>query len=288
MECIKRSKKVVWYILIILLTIIVSLVIFFKISYSKTRTEFNEIVEQKISLIQQTSDVFTEEDIKELPVPVQKYFKQCGYIGKVKMHYIKAEFQNVDFKMSPEKTIKIDYTQYNFVNKPERFAFINSSLYGIPFEGLDSYNNGVGSMKGCIAKVITLFDQRGSEMDKASLVTFLAESLMVPSVALQDYIVWEEIDETHAKATINYYGISASGIFSFDENGMWKSFITNDRVAAAMDGTKREAEWSAIIDEYQEKDGILQPKVVQSIWHYPEGDDIYFNKNKSEVSIVYY
>lgn len=277
-----------WYILVFLLAIIVALVIFFKLPYSKTRTEFNEIVEQKISLIQQTSDIFTDKDLEGLPVPVQKYIKKCGYLGKKKMNYIKAEFKNVDFKMSPEKTIKIDYTQYNFVNQPDRFAFIDSSLYGIPFEGFDFYSDGVGSMKGSIAKMITLFDQRGSEMDKACLVTFLAESLMVPNVALQDYIVWEEIDEIHAKATINYYGISASGIFSFDEDGLCQSFETGDRVATAMDGTKREAKWSAIIDEYQEKDGILQPKVVKSIWHYPEGDDIYFNKNESEVSITYY
>lgn len=277
-----------WYILISLVVIFGALVIFFKMPFSKTRTEFNRVIERKISMVQTKSDVFTEDDIKDLPIPIQKYFKLCGYIGKTKMNYMKAEFKNVDFKMSPDKTIKIDYTQYNFVNQPDRFAFIDSSLFGIPFEGLDSYNDGVGSMKGSIAKIITLFDQRGDEMDTACLVTFLAECLMVPNAALQDYIVWEEIDETHAKATINYYGISASGIFSFDENGLWQSFKTSDRVATAMDGTKREAEWSAIINDYKETNGILKPSIVQSIWHYPEGDDIYFNKNQSEFLINYY
>lgn len=276
------------YFFICLLAVIFVMVMFFKLPYSKTRAEFNNAIEQKISMARENSYVFTEEDIKELPVPVQKYFKQCGYIGKLKMNYMKAEFKDVDFKMSPEKTIKIDYTQYNFVNQPDRFAFIDSSLYGIPFEGFDSYNDGVGSMKGSIAKIITLFDQRGNEMDKACLVTFLAECLMVPNVALQDYIVWDEIDETHAKATINYYGISASGVFTFDEKGLWQSFKTRDRVATAMDGSKREAEWSAIINGYHEINGILKPRVVQSIWHYPEGDDIYFNKNQSEFSITYY
>lgn len=272
----------------VLIAIICVIVIFFNIPYSKTKTEFNRIIEQKSSIINKNAEVFTENDIKDLPVPVQRYIIKCGYIGKSKMNYMKAEFKNVDFRMSPEKTIKIDYTQYNFVNQPDRFALIDSSLYGIPFEGLDSYNNGVGSMKGSIAKLITLFDQRGAEMDKASLVTFLAECLIVPNVALQDYIVWEEIDETHAKATISYYEISVSGIFTFDENGLWQSFETSDRVATSMDGSKREAKWSAIINDYQETNGILQPRIVQSIWHYPEGDDVYFNENKSEVSIVYY
>ena len=277
-----------WYVLIVLLILLTAIVIFFKIPYSKTRTEFNKAVENKVAYTNKSSEVFAEDDIKNLPEPVQKYFKHCNYIGKIKMNYMKAEFKDVNFKMSPEKTINIDYTQYNFSNKPNRFAFIDSNLYGIPFEGFDSYNDGVGSMKGNIAKLITLFDQRGQEMDKACLVTYLAESLMLPSAALQDFISWEEIDDTHAKATINYYGISASGIFTFDEDGLWLSFKTSDRVATSMDGSKREAEWSAIIEDYQVVSGILQPRVVKSIWHYSEGDFVYFNENNAHVTFEFY
>ena len=54
------------------------------------------------------------------------------------MTYMKATFKKVDFKILENKTIKIDYTQFNFVEKPERFAYIDSSLYGIPFEAEQS------------------------------------------------------------------------------------------------------------------------------------------------------
>lgn len=277
-----------WYVLIGVIILFATIVVFFKLPFSKTKMEFNKAVGNKIASANELSEVFTEEDIMNLPEPVQKYFKRCGYIGTAKMNYMKAEFENVDFKMSAEKTIRIDYTQYNFVNKPDRFAFIDSDLYGIPFEGFDSYNDGVGSMKGNFAKLITLFDQRGEEMDKACLVTYLAESLMVPSAALKDFIVWEEIDETHAKATIKYYGISASGIFTFNEDGLWLSFKTSDRVATSMDGTKRDADWSAIIEDYQDVNGLLLPRVVKSIWHYPEGDFVYFNENDTHVNFEFY
>ena len=80
-------------------------------------------------------------------------------------------------------------------------------------KGLDAYIDGHGSMKGILAKSITLFDQTGPTMDKASLVTFLSECLLVPNAALQDYITWEAVDDLHARATISYYGISASGMF---------------------------------------------------------------------------
>jgi hypothetical protein len=65
------------------------------------------------------------------------------------------------------------------------------------------------------------------------------------------------------------------------------SFRTSDRVATSMDGSARQADWSAIILDYQIVNGIKQPKTLQSIWHYPEGDNIYFNENKASVSFKY-
>ena len=52
-------------------------------------------------------------------------------------------------------------------------------MYGIPFEGIDAYQNGAGSMKGVIAKTFTLFDQKGEAMDQAGLPACLAESLLL-------------------------------------------------------------------------------------------------------------
>ena len=276
-----------WITLLIIFILIVSVFIFLYMPYSRSKSEFDQMINSKISSTAEMKDVFTEEDIKGLPSPVQKYFKYTGLLGTPKMAYMKATFKNVDFIMSENKTIKIDYTQFNFVERPERFAYIDSSLYGIPFEGIDSYQNGVGSMKGTIAKTINLFDQRGESMDKACLVTILSESLIIPNVALQDYIQWEAIDDTHAKATISYYGISASGIFTFDKEGAMVSFDTEDRTATDTKGATRKAEWSAVVSNYQTVNGIKQPKVMQAIWHFPEGDSIYFNKNKSDVIIEF-
>lgn len=44
------------------------------------------------------------------------------------------------------------------------------------------------------------------------------------SFALSDYISWEEINSTAAKATMSYEGVTASGAFKFDENGDFVSF----------------------------------------------------------------
>jgi len=263
----------------ILAAIILLAVVYFIQPYSSLKSDFNKTAAQLISETQPETEIFTEQDIARLPEPVRKYFIHCGYIGTPKMSWMKTEFKDVPFSTGVDKAmITIDYTQYNFVETPNRLAFIDSAMYGIPFQGFDSYNQGVGSMKGVIAKAFTLFDQKGVEMDKACLATVLAESLYVPNIALQDYITWEAIDDTHAKASITSFGISASGIFTFNEAGEILEFTTNDRMAVGFDGSKQSIPWSAVYEGYERNEnGIFKPTILKAVWHYPEGDLAYFN-----------
>jgi len=48
------------------------------------------------------------------------------------------------------------------------------------------------------------------------MVRYLAEIVWFPSAALNDYIHWEQIDSTTAKATMTYVRITSSGLFKFD------------------------------------------------------------------------
>ena len=94
------------------------------------------------------NEVFTDKDFSCLPIAIQKYIAYCGYIGTPKMSYLKMEYHNVDFSQGRNgPTLKIDYTQYNFINEPCRMALIDSSMFGIPFEGYDYYQN--GERRGC-------------------------------------------------------------------------------------------------------------------------------------------
>lgn len=244
---------------------------------SKTHSEFISIRDRILQDAQHNFAVFTKRDVSRLPRSVVNYFYYCGYIGAPKMYAMKAVYQDVRFLFGKGKPITIDYVQYNIAYEPARIAYIDSCLLGIPFEGLDLYISGSGSMKGILANLITLFNQRGEALDKSGLATFLSECLIIPTVALQDYITWEEIDALHAKATMSYYGNSASGIFSFSENGQMISFDTYDREAAAINGSRRKARWSAVFSDYRLENGVNRPSRFQAIWRYDDGDLIYFD-----------
>ena len=264
--------------LAIIALIVLGLLIWFQIPYSPTKSEFRRLTRHQLTKTPAQNGIFTPEDIAELPLPVKKYFQYCGYIGTPKMSNMKIEYNDVDFVLSGFKEkFKIKYIQYNSIAEPERIAYIRTSLFGLPFEGIDAYQNGAGSMQGIVAKNSTMFNQKGAAMNRAGLVTCLAESLLLPNLALQNYISWEEIDETHAQAVISYYGISASGIFTFDENGAMTSFTTDDREYVTPKGKPQKVKWSAVCEDYQEVDGIKYPAALKAVWHFPTRDLVYFD-----------
>ncbi|MTI59950.1 MAG: hypothetical protein FH762_08190 [Firmicutes bacterium] len=236
---------------------------------------------EKMNLINQS---FTEDDIKSLPAPVQKYFRYCGYIGKQKMLNAKIVFKDVDF-ISNGKELKLRSEQYNFVSKPTRLAYLNSKVMGIiSFEGRDKYQNGKGSMIGKVMKIITLFNVTGPEMNQSALVTFLAEALIVPNAALQDYIKWKEINDNQAKAIMTYGGISVEGIFTFNDKGEFIRFETNDRYMDKGNGVMEKEKWTAEVHNYIEKDGIKVPGRMKGIWNLSEDDLLYFDGYISNIS----
>lgn len=287
----KARKRKMFIALGMLLVIVGALVIWFNIPYSPVKKQFQSDITALLAKNQLSADneLFAEKDFSHLPTAIQRYIENCGYIGTAKMSYLKMEYHNVDFSQGKSgPTLKIDYTQYNFINEPCRMALIDSSMFGIPFEGYDYYQNGTGGMKGVIAKAITLFDQTGADMDKACLATFLAESLFAPTILLQDYITFEEISDFEVRATITYGGQTASGIFTFNEQYEMISFTTNDRAVAGTDGNIEYIPWSAICNDYQlSANSIKYPTKFQAVWNYPDGDFVYFDGVISEVSYGY-
>ena len=298
-------------ILIIIATIILITAIWFNIPYSPVKNEFVKDVKECIEKSDSTPKcVITKADFENFPPAIQKYIESCGYIGTPHKSYLRMFYKNVDFmqgKNGPK--LKIDYTQYDFgfitnpknggvktlsktsldptnnAAEPCRLALIDSSMFGIPFQGYDYYKNGIGGMKGVIAKCFTLFNQTGAEMDKACLATYLAEIMFLPSALLSGYITFEEIDDYNVRATISNGGQTCSGVFTFNQNYEYISFTTNDRAVSNPDNTMENIPWSAICGDYKvSASGIKYPSTFKAVWNYPESDFVYFDGKLSEVN----
>lgn len=133
----KARKRKMFIVLGMLLVIIGALVIWFNIPYSPVKKQFQNDITALFTENQLLVDnrLFTEKDFSHLPTAIQRYIENCGYIGTKKMFYLKMEYHKVDFSQGKGgPTLKIDYTQYNFIDEPSRRALLDSSMFGIPFE----------------------------------------------------------------------------------------------------------------------------------------------------------
>ena len=279
-------KKKIMIVLIVVAAIILLLAVWFNIPYSPVKAQFKNDVEARTQNTASPTGTIDSAAIANLPPLIQKYLETSGYIGSERRSHLTMEYRDVDFGLGVNKPrLKIDYTHTDFADSPDRLAFIDSKMFGVPFQGYDYYTDGKGGMKGVLAKLFTLFDQTGPEMDKACLITYLAEAFFLPEALLKDFITFTQVDERTVEATITNKGVTASGVFHFNDSYEMTSFTTNDRGQIAPDGSIEHTPWEAQCENYKEySDGIRRPTVFRAVWKNKGGDFIYFDGMISHVN----
>ena len=267
------------------------LVIFwFSIPYSPFRNQFKKDLTKQMQLSESflreaSNAVYAKEDFESLPPLLRAYIEECGYIGSPRKSVLKMEYMKVDFALGQNRPkLKIDYSQVDFANIPVRLAFIDSKMFGIPFQGYDYFVNGKGGMKGVLAKSCQLFDQTGERMDKAALVTYLAEIIFLPEALLQNFVSFNQLDSHRVEARIEYKGLKACGIYHFNDAHEMIYFSTDERGQSSSDGSIENIPWEAQCREYKlYSDGIKRPSIFRAVWKYPDQDFIYFDGKISSV-----
>lgn len=237
----------------------------------------SEVKREKEKCMKDSVERITEQSISALPEPLQRYFRHCGYVGANWMNQVDIKWEDFFLKMSPTKGwLPLKCRQMNFVTEPSRIVYMKGKLKGfIPFEGRDKYQDGQGNLLIKLAKLITVGDAKGKEMDEGEVVTFLAESLLVPSTVFQEYLSWYEIDSNHVKGILTHHGKQVSGVFTFRDNGEFVRFDTDDRYMTE-GKTFKKIGWSAMADDYREKNGIRFPTKLRGVWHLENEDFEYF------------
>jgi len=223
-------------------------------------------------------DILKNEDIANLPEPLKRYIRYCGFIGKPKVINAEVLWRKSAIKLKPDaEWTALDTLQFNSVPQPMRIAFMHGVMGGIiSMDVRDLYSMGRGNMYGRLAKIIKLFDVKGAEVSVSALITVFAETVLVPGYIFAEYLKWETIDNNSVKATISHEGLSAAGIFHFNEKGEFLRFETEDRYYQTTEGDFKKVKWSASASDYVEKNGMKFPEKISACWNLPEGDYVYW------------
>lgn len=271
--------------------IIGCILIYWNISYSPFKVAFDKKMKSRLNETADTDAICTQDEIDQLPEAFRRHCEYIGLAGSKKNNVVNVVFYNTKFVFDDKKDmiLDMDYDLWLFCDEPFRCAFCKSSIYGIPFDGIDyCTDDKEGGMKGMVGKAFQIFDTHNEQMYKAGLLSLLAEGAVLnPCILLSDYVTYEEIDSTHVKATITYDGVKGTGIFVFDEQGILVSFESDERQPAEeINGVMTTIGWRATYGDYKENDGIMIPSIMQAIKVYPDKEIIYFDSNK--IDIYYY
>lgn len=216
--------------------------------------------------------------LEELPKALQHFLLRSGFTGIGNINQVKIEWKTAELKFSRKGNWKtISCAQHNFLPDPIRLVYMKTKMFGLfGLEAFDSFRHGHGNMIIRLAGLFNFANAKGTEMDKAELATILAETMIIPDYALQNYIKWEEINHYTIMGTIHYYGIKASGIFYFNANFEIEKFETNDRYFTDKNGKLHQTKWTAECSNYTRHGLISFPTLCKSTWNFNDGDFTYF------------
>lgn len=274
-------------ILGILLIVIGALLIYWNIDYSPYKKAFNKQMKERVDKIDENSRICTKEEIESLPEPMKKYCNYIGLEGTKKYQVAHIFFPKTKFVFDSQsgKTLDMDYDLWLLNDKPFRQAYCQSSMFGVPFDGIDySTEQQEGGMKGILGKTIQIFDVKNKQGYQAGLISWVAEcAALNPAALLSEYVQYEEMDSTHVKATINYNGVSGSGVFTFDENGAITEFYSNERQVEKVDGVDTKVGWLCEYIDYKKNDLGMRIQHVKSTKIFPDGRKVVYFDAKNFV-----
>jgi hypothetical protein len=214
----------------------------------------------------------TEADLGPLPVPVQRYLRFAGVVGRPRLQAARFRFRGLLRGGPQEPWMRIVADQVSFFDERTRLFHVRARRAGVPFEAYHRFVGPSARFTVRLASLFTIADARGPEMDRSETVTFLNDmALLAPATLAAPKLRWEPVDGRTARVTFTDGGQTVRAELRFDAEGRLADFVSEDRAQAAKDGRSfRAARWSTPILEYRTFGPHRLPGVASAWWSVPE------------------
>ncbi len=230
-----------------------------------TRSELEKDIEKLFLSSENISDkIYSSEQVKHLPDPVQRYFK---YSLLENQHYISNARLKHGGKFNPgQKWFPIKGEEYFTIQNPG-FVWFGKLPF---FSARDMYYDGKGYMKVKLLSVVKIIDARGREIDQGALVRWLGEAPWFPTALLpSEKLKWEPIDNDSAKIILTDKNLTIDAVFYFNEQGQITKFNAKRYRYKVME------KWLGVYRDYKEIEGMQIPHYVEVTWNLESCDFTY-------------
>ncbi len=217
------------------------------------RAEYNEAVREALAA-PSTPRVVTEDDLRRLPTPVQRYLRLGGSVGQPQVRNVRARWTGRIRGGAQEPWMSFDAEQYDFFDGvPSRFFFMDATMKGLPVDVFHRFKGEPATFRVRLLSTFTVVDAKGPEMNRGETVTLFNDlCLLAPSMLIDRSIVWEEIDARTVRATYTRGKETISADLVFNDQGELADFRSDDRFKASADGTSfTRTRWTTPVKNYR-------------------------------------
>jgi len=223
----------------------------------------------------QGEQILRDSIMTHLPQAIQKYLRVSGHVGKPIPYNCEIHWKESFIKLKRDAEWgELNIEQFNSVQPIGRISFMEFD--SMPVKGRDIYIGGYGEMKGKLFNLLTVVEGSGPEISQSAMIVAFAEFPIIPGYVFSKNVVWDTIDSVTVRATLQESGFSVTGLFHFDEEGLYKRFETNDRFFHNEDGVNENFPYTTVIHSYQEQGDLLIPHEMSAVWNLPNEDFEYF------------
>lgn len=272
---------------IISLTVLVGIIVLAFIASFIANIRFNQSLKKEVNElfsnnVKEKKEVIQKADLERLPSCVQKWLENSGVIGREKIRTVRLKQKGLMRIKEDAAWMPVEAEQYFNVDKPGFVWKARVRMAPLVYlTGRDKYYDGRGSMQIKVLSLVPVVNASGPEIDQGTLLRYLAEIMWFPTAALNNYIEWQEIDARSARAVMSYGGVTASGVFTFNDQGEIVNFIANRY--RQLNGEYVLQDWGGVTKSYGKFNGIRIPDQTDVIWRTEAGDFDWFKCQITEI-----
>lgn len=241
-----------------------------------SRTRFDELVVAEFAAQPLApARTLTEEDLAPLPLPVQRYVRASGAVGRPRPQNVRIEFDAVMRRKPGEAGMAATSVQHNFFGRPARLFFMTARMFGLPVAALHVYRLEQATFTVRVASLVNMVDQHGEEISRAETVTVLNDlCVFVPGALVDPLLSWRALDDRSAVVTFTNGPHRVAATLLFNERDELVDFWSDDRPDSSS-GRFIPMRWSTPVGDYREIGGLRLPTRGSAVYARPDGPFTY-------------
>jgi hypothetical protein len=241
-----------------------------------SRARFDELVAAEFGAQPLgAAETITEDDLGPLPLPVQRYVRASGAVGRPRPQNVRIEFDAVMRRKPGEAGMAATSVQYNFFGRPARLFFMKARMFGLPVGALHVYRDEQATFTVRVASLVNMVDQDGDEISRAETVTVLNDlCVFAPGALVDSRLSWQALDDRSAAVTFTNGPHRVSATLVFDGQDRLMDFWSDDRPDSSS-GRFIPMRWNTPVGDYTEADGLFVATRGSTVYARPGGPFTY-------------